>query len=51
MASTALTLALSPEGGLQRYLQEIRKFPMLEKEQEFTYAKNWRDRGDVVSAH
>lgn len=51
MASTALTLALSPEGGLQRYLQEIRKFPMLEKEQEFTLAKNWRDRGDVVSAH
>jgi len=51
MASTALTIALSPEGGLQRYLQEIRKFPMLEKEQEFMLAKSWREHGDVEAAH
>ncbi len=51
MASAALTIALSPEGGLQRYLQEIRKFPMLEKEQEFTLATRWRDEGDVEAAH
>lgn len=51
MASTALTIALSPEGGLQRYLQEIRKFPMLEKEQEFMLAKRWREHGDVEAAH
>jgi RNA polymerase sigma-32 factor len=51
MASTALTLALSPEGGLTRYLQEIRKFPMLAKDEEFTLAKDWREKGDVESAH
>ncbi|MGE3303354.1 MAG: RNA polymerase factor sigma-32, partial [Hyphomonadaceae bacterium] len=51
MASTALTIALSPEGGLTRYLQEIRKFPMLEKEQEFSLARQWRDKGDVEAAH
>ncbi|MEJ0023598.1 MAG: RNA polymerase sigma factor RpoH [Alphaproteobacteria bacterium] len=51
MASTALTLALSPEGGLTRYLQEIRKFPMLEKDQELNLATDWRQKGDVEAAH
>ncbi len=51
MASTALTVALSPEIGLQRYLQEIRKFPMLGKEEEFTLAKRWREEGDLEAAH
>ena len=51
MASTALTLALSPEQGLQRYLSEIRKFPMLVKEEEFMLAKNWREHGDARAAH
>jgi RNA polymerase sigma-32 factor len=51
MASTALTIALSPEQGLQRYLSEIRKFPMLEKEQEFMLAKAWREHGDSKAAH
>jgi RNA polymerase sigma-32 factor len=51
MASTALTLALSPEGGLTHYLQAIRKFPMLEKEHELQLATDWRERGDVESAH
>jgi RNA polymerase sigma-32 factor len=51
MASTALTLALSPEGGLTRYLQEIRKFPMLEKDQELRLATEWRQEGNVESAH
>jgi RNA polymerase sigma-32 factor len=51
MASTALTIALSPEQGLQRYLSEIRKFPMLEKEQEFMLAKAWREHGDSEAAH
>ena len=51
MASTALTLALSPEQGLQRYLSEIRKFPMLEKEEEFMLAKRWQEHGDSQSAH
>ena len=51
MASTALTVALSPELGLQRYLQEIRKFPMLPKEEEYMLAKRWREDGDTQSAH
>ncbi len=51
MASTALTLALSPEAGLSRYLQEIRKFPMLEKEHELRLATQWREKGDVEAAH
>jgi len=41
----------SPEGSLSRYLQEIRKFPMLTAEEEFMLAKNWRDSGDVDAAH
>ena len=51
MASTALTLALSPEQGLQRYLSEIRKFPMLEKQEEFMLAKSWQEHGDTRAAH
>ncbi len=51
MASTALTIALSPEQGLQRYLSEIRKFPMLAKEQEFMLAKSWQEHGDTRAAH
>jgi len=51
MASTALTLALSPEQGLQRYLSEIRKFPMLAKEEEFMLAKRWQEYGDTEAAH
>ena len=50
-SSTALTLALSPEQGLQRYLSEIRKFPMLAKEEEFMLAKRWQEHGDSQSAH
>ena len=41
----------SPEGSLSRYLQEIRRFPMLAAEEEFMLAKNWRDSGDVEAAH
>ncbi len=43
--------APSPEQGLSRYLQEIRKFPMLEPEQEYMLAKAWVDRGDKDAAH
>ncbi|GJD77727.1 RNA polymerase sigma factor RpoH [Methylobacterium gregans] len=42
---------LANEGGLSRYLDEIRKFPMLEPSEEFTLAKNWRDQGDREAAH
>ena len=43
--------APSPEQGLNRYLSEIRKFPMLEPEEEFMLAKAWADRQDADSAH
>jgi RNA polymerase sigma-32 factor len=43
--------APSPEQGLNRYLQEIRKFPLLEPEEEYLLAKAWVDRQDSNSAH
>jgi RNA polymerase sigma-32 factor len=49
--SLAALPAVSAEGGLSRYLQEIRKFPMLEPQQEFMLAKSWREHGDRESAH
>ena len=44
-------LALSPEGGLSRYLSEIRTFPMLEPEEEYMLAKRWREHEDASAAH
>jgi RNA polymerase sigma-32 factor len=41
----------SPEGNLTRYLQEIRKFPLLEPDEEYMLAKRWREHGDVEAAH
>ena len=51
MATYANLPAPSPEQGLNRYLQEIRKFPMLEPEQEYMLAKRWAEDGDTDSAH
>jgi len=50
---TAITpgLSLAPEGNLSRYLQEIRKFPMLGPEEEYSLAKSYRDSGDMEAAH
>ena len=45
-----LSVSLSPEQGLNRYLQEIRKFPMLEKDEEFMLAKRWAEDGDTEAA-
>lgn len=42
---------ISPEGGLSRYLQEIRNFPMLDAEEEYILAKRWTEHDDVDSAH
>jgi RNA polymerase sigma-32 factor len=50
MAVNALAV-VSPEGGLSRYLSEIRKFPMLTKDEEFMLAKRWREHEDSESAH
>lgn len=43
--------SLTPEGSLSRYLQEIRKFPMLELDQEYMLARAWRDHEDSDAAH
>lgn len=51
MASTAMTSVPSVASGLSRYLAEIRQFPMLEPQEEFTLAKDWREQGDVDAAH
>jgi len=50
MATKALAV-VSPEGGLSRYLSEIRKFPMLTKDEEFMLAKRWREHEDPEAAH
>src|SRR6202789_2499967 len=49
MASAVLNIA--PEGNLSRYLQEIRKFPMLTPEEELSLAHQWRDSQDMEAAH
>ena len=51
MASYTNLPAPSPEQGLNRYLQEIRKFPMLEPEEEYMLAKRWVDHQDASAAH
>ncbi len=50
MASATLPLIVS-DGGLSRYLDEIRKFPMLEPQEEYMLAKRWREHGDKDAAH
>ena len=51
MASYGNLPAPSPEQGLNRYLQEIRKFPLLEPEEEYMLAKAWADHQDSEAAH
>jgi RNA polymerase sigma-32 factor len=51
MSTYANLPAPSPEQGLNRYLQEIRKFPMLEPEEEYMLAKRWVDHEDSSAAH
>ena len=51
MSTYARLPAPSPEQGLSRYLQEIRKFPMLEPEEEYMLAKAWTDHEDKDAAH
>ena len=49
MASAVLNVG--PEGNLSRYLQDIRKFPMLSPEEELSLSKRWRDHEDTEAAH
>ncbi|GAA0292482.1 RNA polymerase sigma factor RpoH [Rhodovulum strictum] len=51
MSTYANLPAPSPEQGLNRYLQEIRKFPLLEPEEEYMLAKRWVDHQDAEAAH
>lgn len=51
MANYANLPAPSPEQGLNRYMQEIRKFPLLEPEEEYMLAKRWVDHEDTDAAH
>ena len=50
MAANTLAV-MSPEQGLSRYLTEIRKFPMLAKDEEFMLAKRWTEHQDPEAAH
>ena len=50
MTSTFKYPAISNEGGLSVYLDQIKKFPMLDAEEEYMLAKNWKTTGNVKSA-
>src|ERR1700735_1550852 len=51
MAASHSLAVMTPEGGLSRYLTEIRKFPMLTRDEEFMLAKRWREHEDPEAAH
>ena len=51
MARSAAMPVITAEGGLSRYLEEIRRFPMLEPQEEYMLAKSWREHGDRDAAH
>ncbi|ERL98375.1 RNA polymerase, sigma 32 subunit, RpoH [Rhodobacteraceae bacterium HIMB11] len=51
MSNYANLPAPTPEGGLSRYMQEIRKFPMLDPEEEYMLAKRWMEEQDTQAAH
>ena len=51
MAQTAAWPLITAESGLTRYLDEIRRFPMLQPQEEYMLAKRWREHGDGEAAH
>jgi RNA polymerase sigma-32 factor len=51
MANSRTLPTIVSESNLARYLQEIRKFPMLDPDEEFMLAKRWREHGDTEAAH
>lgn len=51
MTNNAIIPALSPEGSLSRYMEQIRQFPMLKPDEEYMLARAFTERGDVKAAH
>src|SRR3954463_4540216 len=51
MANATSLSVMSPDGGLSRYLTEIRKFPMLARDEEFMLAQRWKEHQDPDAAH
>ena len=51
MARIKILPILTTDSGLNRYLQDIRHFPMLQPEEEFMLAKHWTEHGDTAAAH
>ena len=51
MARAAALPIVTAEGGLSHYLEQIRRFPMLEPKEEYMLAKRWREHGDRDAAH
>jgi RNA polymerase sigma-32 factor len=51
MAASPTIPVISSESNLSRYLQEIRRFPMLAPEEEYMLGKSWREHGDIDAAH
>jgi len=51
MAARSMFPAISPDGNLSRYLDQIRAFPMLKPNEEYMLAKAWKEKGDVAAAH
>lgn len=51
MSTSSALPSLASENGLNRYLSEIRRFPMLEPQEEYMLAKRWKEHGDRLAAH
>ena len=47
----SVIVTLTPEGNLSRYLEQIKRFPMLSAEEEYTLAKDWKDKDNLEAAH
>ncbi len=51
MRTSSALPTLASESGLNRYLSEIRRFPMLEPQEEYMLARRWKEHGDRIAAH
>ena len=51
MAPAPALSIITAQSGLSRYFEEVRRFPLLEPQEEFMLAKHWRERGDNDAGH